>query len=558
MSSSTFIKTINDPSKNRKCKDANVPDVNPEDLIEIINQNLTEAVFRCSFDGIILYVNDAFLRLFEVENRSEVLGMRTSAFYQDTSKPIEVNRFLMKNKSVFQGDIEFLTLSGKPFFGHLSTRSVKRGSNIYIDGVIRDRTKEVESEVAMKRQLEVQDLLLSISSDFLNADLEQIDNVIGQSLKRMGLFFGVDRMQVHDYDFKNQFCLTSYEWVKGSSRIDPRDHPKVPLRLLVEMLRMHEKGQHIFLKSVAELPDGDIKSFLIAEGIKSSLTIPMLFNNACVGFISFDSMVNNAAEYPTFLIGFLKLYANMVANISARGRNHSMLNQLIEKVTIQAKKHKDFSFITSHNIRASSANLQAISELLAEDYRGKYLTMLTSTISRLNESVTNINHILNLEHDTLLRKTKSEVVGVVRRLLSEELDNRFEAVEIAVIDELGSECYIHSLPGYLENILMQILSNSLKFGINDRSNKIEIRLWKKDDLVLLSVQDFGNGFDYNSFSSQVFKVGSRFHKNSCYGQGLGLYIVKQQMESLKGQIEIYSEVNKGTLVTLKFPIAVND
>jgi sensor histidine kinase regulating citrate/malate metabolism len=73
--------------------------------------------------------------------------------------------------------------------------------------------------------------------------------------------------------------------------------------------------------------------------------------------------------------------------------------------------------------------------------------------------------------------------------------------------------------------------------------------------VILELRDNGLGIDLTKYNDSVFKLFKRFHTH-VESRGIGLYLIKSQLEGLKGSIEIESEVDKGTLFRVVVPDAV--
>ena len=65
-------------------------------------------------------------------------------------------------------------------------------------------------------------------------------------------------------------------------------------------------------------------------------------------------------------------------------------------------------------------------------------------------------------------------------------------------------------------------------------------------------KDNGLGIDLQNLSEQVFGLYKRFHTDRAEGKGMGLYMVKTQVESMGGKISVSSEVNKGTEFKIEF------
>lgn len=104
---------------------------------------------------------------------------------------------------------------------------------------------------------------------------------------------------------------------------------------------------------------------------------------------------------------------------------------------------------------------------------------------------------------------------------------------------------------YIESILLNLLTNSIKYRSEDRTLQITISAIQINNSVILTFKDNGIGIDLERNKDKIFGLYQRFH-NYPDSKGLGLYLVKSQVEAMGGTIEIKSEVNKGTTFTLTF------
>jgi signal transduction histidine kinase len=77
---------------------------------------------------------------------------------------------------------------------------------------------------------------------------------------------------------------------------------------------------------------------------------------------------------------------------------------------------------------------------------------------------------------------------------------------------------------------------------------------KLKDKVELLFRDNGMGINMQKEKDHVFGLYKRFHIESAEGKGMGLYMVKTQVETIGGKINISSEVNKGTEIKIELPI----
>jgi signal transduction histidine kinase len=103
----------------------------------------------------------------------------------------------------------------------------------------------------------------------------------------------------------------------------------------------------------------------------------------------------------------------------------------------------------------------------------------------------------------------------------------------------------------MESIMLNLLANSIKYKSENRKLKVTIKTSQVDDSIVLTFKDNGIGIDLERNRDKIFGLYQRFH-NYPDSKGLGLYLVKSQVETMEGTIGIESEVNKGTSFTLTF------
>jgi signal transduction histidine kinase len=112
---------------------------------------------------------------------------------------------------------------------------------------------------------------------------------------------------------------------------------------------------------------------------------------------------------------------------------------------------------------------------------------------------------------------------------------------------------MQTLKSYLYSIFYNLISNSIKYRQADQLPVITIISYLKEDKIEIHYADNGLGIDLKNRAEQVFGLYKRFHSHT-EGKGMGLFMVKTQVEALGGKINIESEVNVGTNYVLEFPL----
>src|SRR5450432_3327172 len=220
------------------------------------------------------------------------------------------------------------------------------------------------------------------------------------------------------------------------------------------------------------------------------------------------------------------------------------------------KDLEQFAYIVSHNLRAPVANILGAANGL--DYPGLNTQEkdvlsrgLRESVIKLDDVVKDISHILQvkleiseIKEKVIFSKLVDDIKISIKNLI--DRDNIIIKYDFSEIDEfLG-------IKSYLYRIFYNLISNSIKYRQPGVPGIIEIKSRVNNTLELIFT-DNGMGIDLQKRGEQVFGLYKRFHAN-IEGKGMGLFMVKTQVESLGGKINIRSEVNKGTEFKIEFDI----
>ncbi|MBV6655722.1 MAG: GAF domain-containing sensor histidine kinase, partial [Mameliella sp.] len=421
--------------------------------------------------------------------------------------------------------------------------------------ISRDITERRSAEHRLQNFADMQKILMDISSKYINLPLSKIKEAINASLQQTGEFVNADRVYIFDYLFDEGVCNNTYEWCREGVEPEIENLQGVPLEALPDWVNTHVKGLPMYIPDVYDLPEASgIRQILEPQGVKSLLAVPLMNHDQCIGFVGFDS-VRFWHEYTQREITLLKIFGQMLVNIQVRAQRQRDLEQLLTKTTDQNERLRDFSFMTSHNIRASVANLLALNEMIKlEPDNREYLSMLEITTHKLDTTISNINHLLNFEKE-IHQKNKEEcnLAETITRVVA--LNNQtIKKHEVQVQVEVPDSIWVSAIPAHLDSIFHNLLTNAIKYGTTSTSKEIQIFAKVEKKKAIVSVKDFGLGIDLERFHDKLFKLGARLHIASAEGQGLGLYMTKNQIEGLGGEIDLVSEVGKGTTFTVVLPV----
>jgi len=110
-----------------------------------------------------------------------------------------------------------------------------------------------------------------------------------------------------------------------------------------------------------------------------------------------------------------------------------------------------------------------------------------------------------------------------------------------------------TIRSYLYSIFYNLSSNSIKYRQTGIAPVITITSHKLKNKIELCFKDNGKGIDLVRNGSQLFGLYKRFD-TTMEGKGMGLFMVKTQVEALGGTIQIKSKLGEGTEFTIQFDV----
>ncbi|MBS3913525.1 MAG: PAS domain S-box protein [Bacteroidetes bacterium] len=253
-----------------------------------------------------------------------------------------------------------------------------------------------------------------------------------------------------------------------------------------------------------------------------------------------------------------EIYGIMIAiqNITEQKEMNMQQEQITDDLSHRNHDLEQFAYIVSHNLRAPVANIIGATNLLqvgenTEEDTSDLLLGLSEAAAKLDTVIQDLNTILQLN-----KELKSEFEFVDFRVL---LDDITESIHSLVMEnnasisgnfEMAKE--LRSIKSYIYSIFYNLISNSIKYSKPDLAPVIQIQSYQKNGQVILEFRDNGLGIDLNRHGNEVFGLYKRFHIEKD-GKGVGLFMVKTQVERLGGKVSVESIPNQGSVFRIEIP-----
>ncbi|KAB2813602.1 sensor histidine kinase [Phaeocystidibacter luteus] len=243
-------------------------------------------------------------------------------------------------------------------------------------------------------------------------------------------------------------------------------------------------------------------------------------------------------------------------DIDERKRAQLLMEETLAVATEQNEKLINFAHIVSHNLRNHSSNLEMLVNFVREstdpEDRVQLLDKIDQVTNNLSETIDHLNEVVRVENAVDKNIEKINLTDAVLKTL-DILTGELRQIGATCNHNLPKEKYVYFTPAYLDSIILNLLSNAIRYRHPDRSLEITITLRETASFVKLSIADNGLGIDLNRYRDRIFRMYSTFHSHP-EARGVGLFISKSQVESLGGSIDVESVPDKGTTFTVSIPV----
>ncbi len=247
-------------------------------------------------------------------------------------------------------------------------------------------------------------------------------------------------------------------------------------------------------------------------------------------------------------------YMSIRKDITERKSAELELQKSFEILTEQNKRLKDFSYIVSHNLRSHTSNIKSITHFLEimedEAEQREMVRNLKTVVELLDETLYNLNEVVAIQKNININVEPLLLYQYINKVL-DVLANKIADKCVQIINNIHKEVVVYFNPAYLESVLLNFVSNAIKYSHPERTPVIAFNCTVEFNQLVLLISDNGLGMDLSKNKDKLFGMYKTFHGNSD-ARGIGLFITKNQLDALGAKVEVESEVNVGTIFKIYF------
>lgn len=248
-------------------------------------------------------------------------------------------------------------------------------------------------------------------------------------------------------------------------------------------------------------------------------------------------------------------WISILRDITIEKQQQEEREQLISELTQNNKDLKQFSYITSHNLRAPLSNLTGLLNLIKDipienEELKEIINGFSKSTNVLNETINDLVKVIIIKDSPSIQKEEILIRDVFESVFN-QLSFLINTKKPIILMNFDTAPNIKINKSYFESILLNLTTNSLKYNNEKKQLKISISSKIIDNAIEITFKDNGIGIDLALNKDKIFGLYQRFHDYPD-SKGLGLYLVKSQVESMGGTISVSSTVGEGTTFKILF------
>ncbi|WP_422860723.1 PAS domain S-box protein [Flagellimonas sp. S174] len=243
-----------------------------------------------------------------------------------------------------------------------------------------------------------------------------------------------------------------------------------------------------------------------------------------------------------------------IVDITRQREKQLVLEEKIGQTKEEIKKLVNFAHMTSHNLKGQASNFSLLLQFLKtekmEEERRTIFDMLSYATDSLTDTIKGLREIVTIRQNINLRKRPLALNEYIFKA-EQGLSGLIKKEEAKIVNEIPDDLKVRALPGYLENIMGNVISNAIKFKRKHKKPLVVISAQVQKYYTVVSVEDNGVGLDLKNQDRESVGLYEAFQKENTT-RGMGLYLVRYQMELMKGRIECESRSDEGSIFRLFF------
>ena len=485
---------------------ANAVGLSPQKLSEDISENeqryrdLVEHLPLCIAilcEGKIVFINISGARMMAARNPEDIVGRNVTDFIHPDSREVILTRMhkVLRGGHAGPSEEKFVRLDGKEIEVEVSAFPFKYQNKPAQQIIARDVTEQKENRLAIKKSETLFSQLFHVSP----MAIVMLDNEgkVAQVNPGFEKLFG--------------YCFEELKGLELNQTIVPDDLESEgnDLNTLIST------QQVVRIETKRKRKDGTLLSVIIYG-------LPVHFEDKTIGIFG--------------------LYVDITEQ-----------KKVEEELKVRNTELDNFVYKVSHDLRAPLSSVLGLVNLAKlpgnDDNLKDYLDVIEKKVNQLDHFIMDVlSHSKNLKHDVIIEPVNFQ----------ELIDQTF--VDLSYLKgaaDIKRAVVVKGVSFFndrwrIAEIFRNLVSNAIKYRDFEKSDpEINLNILIKETRAVITFSDNGIGIDHPNLK-KIFDMFYRASEQSD-GSGLGLYIVKNAIDKLRGEVRVASTLGKGTTFTINLP-----
>ncbi|KIA85694.1 PAS domain-containing protein [Flavobacterium sp. AED] len=458
-------------------------------------------------------VSESICEMFELSNNiisDTIMSFFYNSIYKDDK--IKVLRFLIGSRKIEKkGDLEFRSVLPKRglcwFKVFFKTELHSDGSIVFLGNVL-----DITDFKVQQLQLEISDRRFRFAMEASTSGVWDWD------LQTNSVFYSSQSLKILEQESTDIF--------DNPERWDQIVHPD-DLKKYYATIQNHFENKTPFYENLHRVLTSSGKYKWILDRGKVIERSP---DGKPLRVIGTHTDISSQKEKELELISAMELYSE---------HNSRLLN---------------FSHTVSHNLNSHAGNIKLLLDMIDLEENSlentETLGYLRTVSDDLNETIANLSQIVNIQNNLNVIKEPLDL-NLYLKKNSNIISGYNHENKARIINNVAKGAIVTFNPAYLESVLLNFSTNAIKYAHPDRFPIIEFNFFVENEKKVLTITDNGLGIDLEKYGDLLFGMYKTFHTHE-KAHGIGLYIAKNQIESMNGKVSVESKVGVGTTFKIIF------
>jgi signal transduction histidine kinase len=240
--------------------------------------------------------------------------------------------------------------------------------------------------------------------------------------------------------------------------------------------------------------------------------------------------------------------------IIQRKKQEAGLEKMSHELLARNNELQQFAYLTSHNLRAPVTNLRTLIKLFDKnslsDRNKLFFDKIEFSVNNFNQMLSDLNEILSARKTEVITYKTLDFTAELQHVL-QSIGQTVAEEDLKVSHDFSQQSKINCSPVVIQSVLLNLITNAIKYKKPGTHPEIFLQTILSGEFLVLKVTDKGVGINLHKHGEKIFTPYQRFHP-TVEGKGLGLYLIKTQIEKMGGHITLESEENVGTTFNIYF------